>query len=221
MQQLPPTTTKSQKINNIWRIEAVLQTKAQSDALQSQASNMADSTGDSKENLLPIQTFAEEFHQCSHLALYSGLMADVATFYNFSIVMSRAVLMENCRLIRYMTCTTFKKEVYLTKNGKLEEKKQKTHFIKESIPVALICHKDVFLKVLCTNGLHHLLFGLQHDLPNLQGIPLSCRSSLPVLCHCRIHRNGYLLLKSIRQEMRWAIIARIWKSSNHWTRNLP
>ena len=77
-----------------------------------------------------------------------------------------------------MTCTTVKKKVYIIKNGKLEERKQKTHLIKESVPIVLVCHRNVLFKVLCTNGLHHLLFGLQYDLPNLQGIPLSCKSSL-------------------------------------------
>ena len=182
---------------------------------------MANLIGNLEGNLLPIRTFVEEFHQCSHLFLYLSLTADVATFCNFSIVMSGAVLMAKCRLICYMTCTTVKKEFYIIKKGKLDERKQKTHLIKESIPVVFVCHRDILLKVLCTNDLHHLLFGLQHNLPDLQGIPLSYWSSLPVLCHRRICRNGDLSLNSIRQEMRWATIARIWKSTKHWTKNVP
>ena len=87
-----------------------------------------------------------------------------------------------------------KKEVYIIKNGKLEDRKQKTHLIEESVPVVLVCHRDILLKVLYTNGLHHLLFGLQHNLLDLQGITLSCRSSFSVLCHHRILCNGDLLL---------------------------
>ena len=112
-----------------------------------------------------------------------------------------------------MTSTTVKEEVYIIRNRKQEEKKQKTHIIEECVLVVLVCHRDILLKVLRANGLHHLVLSLQYDLPDLQGIPLSCRSSLPILHHRCICRNGDLLLNPIKQEMRGAEIAKIWKST--------
>ena len=64
-----------------------------------QGSSVADFRGDSDGNLLPRGTFVEEFHQCSHLALYSALTCKVATFWSFSMVISGVEVIEKWRLI--------------------------------------------------------------------------------------------------------------------------
>ena len=115
---------------------------------------MTDLTRDSERNLVPIWTLVDEFHQCSHLALYSGSTKDMATFYNFSIVMSGVVLMEKCCLIYYMTKTMVRKEVNIIRCKRPKKYKGlRTYLIKECVPVVLVCHGDILLEILCSNGL--------------------------------------------------------------------
>ena len=77
----------------------VCRTCAQNEALLSQGSSVADFRGDFDGNLLPRQTFVEEFHQCSHLALYSTSTCKVSTFWSFSMVILGVAVIEKWRLI--------------------------------------------------------------------------------------------------------------------------